>query len=700
MRKPAGHAEVAAAKQAAKQGKQKKPGKLPSALRKPIPDAVFEKKFARMLEQPEDIAFFRAGFERVDGSWRARAGLDAAAVKRLGKLAKAIKANRGLFKAGPIIALALAGGGAIVFGSFFMNPLLEKAVEAGLSSAFGAKAEVDGLRFSPLGMSMSMARVAVADRDEPMTNLFETGRLALRLDPAAAFRGKVYIVEAVAESMATGTARSESGALPGRESPVKPDEPAKEPAPPLVDFSRFDAKALLEREKASLASTAAYAEAGAAYDEAAARWTGRVESSGAAVAGLKASSSAVLAIDPKKLTKAEDVAKAVAEVKKGIESLQAVTAEAKAVSSGIAADAAALKKLQTAARAALAEDLGYLKSFVDPRSGTAMAALEPSVRAMLSDKAERLLHYAGRAWEVLRKLGAGDRDADAADPAEERPALAARGRDVRFPSTAYPSFRLGLFRTGFSVSGTDWLIEIREASSQPALVAEPTRLLLRVSDSRSTMEAAGLADLRTEGAARWECRLSADGVPLDLGSALADAGLDGFSAAMAGSGDASGSADGAFLLRADLVLSGARVASPSGTFGTAFSDALSGADAIRAGLGWERVPGGEDSFSLTTNLDSLVMDALAAVAKRYADKAMAEVEAQLRSYAAGELEGKLASADEMDDLLASAKGDELATERLKADLDRKLKDLEARGAALGAGVLQGLGLPGLPAGKP
>jgi len=94
------------------------------------------------------------------------------------------------------------------------------------------------------------------------------------------------------------------------------------------------------------------------------------------------------------------------------------------------------------------------------------------------------------------------------------------------------------------------------------------------------------------------------------------------------------------------------------------------------------------------------MDALAAVAKRYADKAMAEVEAQLRSYAAGELEGKLASADEMDDLLASAKGDELATERLKADLDRKLKDLEARGAALGAGVLQGLGLPGLPAGKP
>jgi len=688
--------------------KSNKAAKTPAAFRKPISAKAFEKKYARMLEQDKDVAFFRSCFEERDGKFFAKGGLDEKDAKRLKVLGKAIKANRGVFKAGPTIALALVGGGAVVFGLFFMNPTLERAAESGLAAAFGARADIDGLRFSPFGMRISVAGLAIADRDEPMTNLVETGRLELRMNAAAALRGKVYIEEAAAESIAAGTARATSGALP--DSPARPraEKPAKEAAPPMVDLKAFDAAALLEREKAKLSSTAAYESAGAAYDEASARWKARAASSGAAVDGLEAavdgleaSTRSVLATDVKKLTTPDAVAKALADAKAATESVKTAVAEADAVQKGVKADMDSVAKLEKAAKSALADDMDYLKSLVDPSSGAAMAALEPSVREILSDKAERYLYYAGRALEIIRAVRAED-TADA-EPKDAPKAAYGRGRDVRFPSTAYPAFRLGLLKSNFRAGDTDWAVELREISTEPALVAEPSAFSLSAKKGGSSMGADAVIDLREAEKASWSAEIACSGLALDLGDALKGAGLGAFSADLAGSGDANGAANGAangdesgrLALELDLTLTKARVGSPSGTFGTALAGAIAGVDAIEADIAYEKAPDGNDAFRLRTNLDDVVADAVKAMAGQYAKKAMADVEAAVRDYAADELEGKLASKEELDDVFTAVKGDKAAADGVKTKLEQKIKALEDRARSLGADALKGIA-PSLP----
>ncbi len=667
--------------------------KLSGLFKKPIPEKAFDGRFEGMLEQSGDKEFFRSCFEKSDGGYRVKSGLDAMKTKRLNKLGKAIKGNRGLFKAGPIIALALVGGALVVFSLFFMNPVLENAAESALEAAFGAKAEVSGIRFSPARMSVSIARIAVADRDSPMTNLFETGRLELRINPAALLRGRLYIEEASAAALAVGTARAESGALPGQEEPPVKAKKAVTPAPPLVDFQNFDAQALLEREKSKLKAPAAFDEAGTAYRDSLARWKGRWAASNAAVAKASASAKAVLKIKAAALSRPDEIAKAIADVKTAADAAKTAAAEAQAISAGIKTDSESLKRLENTARSAVNADKAYLKSLIDPSSGAALSALEPSVRQVLSDKAERYLYYAGAALAItdkLRRAYAGE-----AKPKKEK-ALAYRGRDMRYPALAYPRFRLALLSSSFAADGRTWAVELREISSEPALVAEPTAMLLSVTDGRSTVRVDARLDLRRGDAAEYELALDAAGVSLDLRDALAGAGLSGVKSTLAGTGTARGVSGGSMEATLDLELTQTSIAGQSGTFATAFAEAITEAESIRARIRYAMIPGAKDSFAISTNLDAIVQAAVGEIAGAYAKKAMAEIEKALGSWVAADLEGKLDSGAELDSLLAAAKGDDAALAKLKGQTEQKTGELEARARAVGAGVLQGVTIPQLP----
>ncbi len=671
--------------------KTAKPGKVPRTFRKVMSVERWNKRWFRYIEQENDRSFFRSCFTESQGSMLGLAPADKAQAKRMKRLCKAIVANRGVFKAGPILAAAILVVGIAVFGLFFMNPLLEKAAELGLQAAFGAKAEVDGLRFSPFGMSFSMDHVAVADREEPMTNLFETGRLALAISPAAVFRGKLYIREATADSISVGTPRTVSGALPDKPaSAKKAAEPAPD-APPLVDFKKFDAQALLEQEKAKLASPVAYAQATASYIEASARWKDRAAASSEAVENLQAQTKTVLAIDPKAITSVEAAAAAIASVKSALGSVGTVVAEAKAVASGVGDDTKAAAALLAAARAALPADIRYLVSLVDPKSGAAMAALEPQVKAMLSSQAKQYLYYAQRAWTILS--GLADKVPSGKAAAKKPARVVARGRDVYFPSTAYPRFRLGRLSSSFKDDDKAWDIVLSEISTEPALVPAPATLSLALAVGSSAFKADAKLDLRGQPA--WSAALDGRGFGVQLGSALASLGLEGLQGSLAGSGTARGSSPDDFSMGLVLELSKASVAKPEGTFGSAFAQALAKTESLQADVGFVRAAGSDDTFTLTTNIDELVGQAISALAKQYADKAKAQVEKAMRDYAAKELEGKV-STQELDALAALIRGDEGAAGGIKAALDKKLADLEARAKELGAGALQGLGIPSIP----
>ncbi len=672
--------------------KKTKPVKLNRLFAKPVKEGRFQKRFLGALEIKGDKEFLDASFESRVGMRVARADLDAAALQRLNKLAPFIKANSGAVKGAPLLASAILAAGIALFSLFFMNPLLEKGIEAGLEAAFGAKAELDGLKFQPLRFRLAIGALRVADAARPMTNLFETGALELRLSPAALFRGKVYIEEASAASIILGSPRESSGALPGAATPAGKAAKEKPMGAPLIDFERFDAKALLEQEKSKLAVTAAYGESAAAYDEAAARWEGRVESSKAAVQSAQESSKAVLSLNANAIRSVDQAAKAISDAKTAISAASAVGTEASAISTGIAKDADALAELSKATRAAFGADADYLKALVNPKSGAAMAALEPSLRAMLADKAEVYVDYGIKLLDAALKLkasGGGDSAEDSAAPRKP----AAGGRTVRYPGSEYAAFRLGLLKSDFSAGGSSWSVELRELSSEPALSPAPTALFLSFSAANaSAIRAAVEADLRSSEAARYSARAELERLPIDLGGALADAGMDGFTGMASGNVSLSGQKDGASAGSLALNVDEPKVARPSGSVGIAVSAALKKTGKVMLEAAWES-DNGNESFDFSTNIDAIVEEALRELALGYAKQAGAALEKELRAYVADELEGSLGSKEEFDALFAAAKGDKAASDALKKSLDAKLKELEAKAKALGAGALQGISLP-------
>jgi hypothetical protein len=74
-----------------------------------------------------------------------------------------------------------------------MNPLLERALESGLEYLFEARADVDNFHLNIIHFRIKMDGITVANRHDPMKNLFQTGRIEFRLKPEAVLRGKIYI---------------------------------------------------------------------------------------------------------------------------------------------------------------------------------------------------------------------------------------------------------------------------------------------------------------------------------------------------------------------------------------------------------------------------------------------------------------------------------------------------------------------------
>ena len=174
--------------------KEVKKGMITGPFKKPLPEKRLEKMYLKYLQQSGDRKFFASCFEEREGMMVFREEPELKTVKRIKALLREIKKNwKGPVKFLPLTAAAIVVAALAFFFTVLMNPLLEGALEKGLQALFEARAEVDGFNLNPLRFRVGIRRIAVANRDSPMKNLFETGRLEFRLKPAAVLRGKIYI---------------------------------------------------------------------------------------------------------------------------------------------------------------------------------------------------------------------------------------------------------------------------------------------------------------------------------------------------------------------------------------------------------------------------------------------------------------------------------------------------------------------------
>ena len=660
--------------------------KVPGLFKKPIAEKDFEKRFLRFIELREDQEFLRSQVELNNGVYSFKPPTTQAEAKRLKTLARAITSNRGIVKRGPLILGGIFFAALAVFYLFLLDPLLQGALERGLESLFGARSEVSAFKVDLFRFRVHIGDITVADRNAPMTNLFQIHRLDLRLNSAAAFRGKLYIQEARADAILFGTPRRSSGALPNESVPSKGSPKPKNSAPPWVNWENFSAQGLLDREKDTLKSKKAYEDAAKAYADAVEKWEPRAADAENRIKETQGSASALLSMDVKNLTTPGAISDALARVQTLSSQAQGLTKDLDTLYQGFQGDLKTAMDLEKMARLSVDEDWARLKSYVDPKSGAAMEALEPSIREILSDSAERYVAYGQKALDLIAKLGLKS------GKAKTKVVPAPRGRDVVFPSTRYPLFTLALLHSDFTVgpssSRTHWSIELRNLSSDSDLVGAPTSLKLSVADSSGasgspwSVDSSAVADLRSAAKDRFSLHVAGKGLPFDGLSSFSAVGIGGFSGIMDGTVDGTGGVNGSLAAVSTLRITQGRLRETSGTLAQAVAEAIETVPSIDVGVRYTQDPGQDPQLSISTNLNDLVQRIVQRAMDRYAKTAQAALETAFKKYVGAELENQLVSKDDTNNLLGTLKGDRVSSESLAKSLDAKKAELENRGKAL------------------
>lgn len=666
--------------------------RIPGTFSKSIKEKTFNRRYLKHIEKPGDKDWLKSQFELRDEKYYLRDGFDKKDTKHLkGLFVIARKNRKGPIKIFPIALTGIVVGGIVIFFTVFANPLLEAAMEAGLEAAFEAKSDVNRLRLSLFKFSIAIDSITVANRDKPMTNLFEMGKMRIKLKPEAVLRGKIYIEEIRADSIQFGTPRTVSGALPGKPPKVK-KEKVKSDAPPLVDLQNFDAKGLLEREFDKLRTPKLYDEAIQFYNGSKEKWQNNVDLAKARTEELKASAQPILSLNASSFkvdaSNKESIAKTVSDINKIINDINAMVNNVQTTANDAANmvrdienDINTAKKLEQNARTAITDDINHLKSYIDLSSGTALAALEPSIKEILSDTAEEYVDYGLRALEIFQKIQAEQAAMPKTEKPKKEPKVVFKGRDVVFPTRAYPAFYLGILASDFTIQPWNWAFDLRDVSTDPDLTNRPVSLKLGMTEQSGNQRKIafdGSGDFRTKATDRFTTKLTGNGFPINFAgnAALSKAGINGFNSGAAFSVNFSGRTDGGISGGGDIQLSNAKLLNPAGTIAEALDEAIREAQSIDLGIQYTHWVNAKDEFKISTNIADLLAAALKRIVNAYMKKAMDEIERLLRARIEQYIDGRFLAKEDLDALFKLARGDKAALDTLKNSLNNKKAELE------------------------
>ncbi len=145
------------------------------------------------------------------------------------------------------IAVAILLTGLIAGYLFLLDSLMEKALIRSSEAIFGAKAEVDFFDVKLSDLSIEIRGYRVADKDAPMQNLFEVGRMHGDLQIVPLLEKKIVINELAVENISIGTPRTISGALERKADSEKDKKKkkAKKAWIPKIEMD-FDLSAVLD----------------------------------------------------------------------------------------------------------------------------------------------------------------------------------------------------------------------------------------------------------------------------------------------------------------------------------------------------------------------------------------------------------------------------------------------------------------------
>ncbi|MBO5137340.1 MAG: TIGR03545 family protein [Spirochaetaceae bacterium] len=224
--------------------------KLPRLYKKRYSENKFKNKISKRLYIDKDRDFVSSFFKLEQSEKKTYLSIPKDTlftkkdVSRLKILAKQIKKQKNRFKWIPFCASILVFISLIALIVLFKDPLLKKGIQSGLEAIFQAKCDIDYLHLGILDANFTLKGLAVADKDNTMTNLFQVGRITFDFDLKQLLRKRFVSDEIAVSDVMIGTPRDTDGYLPPK--PKKQKQPSK---------FQLQLEAFVEEKKETLTNT-------------------------------------------------------------------------------------------------------------------------------------------------------------------------------------------------------------------------------------------------------------------------------------------------------------------------------------------------------------------------------------------------------------------------------------------------------------
>jgi uncharacterized protein (TIGR03545 family) len=525
--------------------------KAPRPFSKPISEKKYLRRIRNRIFLEPDRAFLdEITTQDEDGRYILGRELEAEERKRLKKLVKQARKNRGSLALGKLVVLAVLAGAVILFNIVFKDRLVDQGAERLLESVFGAQVDLEGVRFQPIAGEISFTSLTVADAERPMTNLFamQTGRVAV--DSWQLVNGRVIIRDLTVAGISFGTERETSGALePGAASAggeaETPDDGTDGSGPAPISFASLglpdtlDAQAFVAQyadEFETPAAAQAVFESGTSYVD---RWSGEVDS--LLTAGLTTADeiTALATTDFTAIRSVDEAVQLVDTSRAVLEQTQSWTGEVQTAYREASTEAGEIIAGASAITDLVQSDYQRVRDAIpDVRTeGTdfLVGLIEPYLRERLGSWYDRIF----TAYDVALRLR---------DQGGEREDRARRtGRMIAFGAPVPPRFELQ--NALLSVDGrTEQELAITALSSDPDRTGAPTEVRYTGGSQIRSLEAT--IDGRTDTDEQFNLALMTAPSPFSLSQGLDAIGLGRFAAV----GDVSLGLYGSFSERLDGVL--------------------------------------------------------------------------------------------------------------------------------------------------
>ena len=209
------------AKRAKKAPKMLPMKKAPKMFKKTYREKKFKKKILKRIYIPSDLTLVKSVYSlETDEKGRKfyinnlDRNLETAKIKRLKVVAKQIKKNKKGIRILPLIITVAVFSFVFTMVVTFKNVVVKKGIVYGMQKVFQAKTDVQKVDVSFLKSYIKINGLAQANKDSPMTNIFQIDEINLDFNLTELLKGKFYAEKLAIEGVAIGTERKSSGALP------------------------------------------------------------------------------------------------------------------------------------------------------------------------------------------------------------------------------------------------------------------------------------------------------------------------------------------------------------------------------------------------------------------------------------------------------------------------------------------------------